>query len=98
MKNIMVVFCGGTFSMIIDKETGGAVPHFHGEELLEKIPEINNLAKISMYEFGMYPGPHMTPERMFELAQKVKEIINRKDIDGVVVTHGTDTLEETAYL
>lgn len=36
MKNIMVVFCGGTFSMIIDKETGGAVPHFHGEELLEK--------------------------------------------------------------
>jgi len=32
MKNIMVVFCGGTFSMIIDKETGGAVPHFHGEK------------------------------------------------------------------
>ncbi|KAB2846880.1 MAG: asparaginase [Melioribacteraceae bacterium] len=98
MKNITVVFCGGTFSMIIDKKTGGAVPHFHGEELLEKIPEANSLAKISMYEFGMFPGPHMTPERMFELAQKVKEIVNRNDVDGVVVTHGTDTLEETAYL
>lgn len=98
MKNIMVVFCGGTFSMIIDKKTGGAVPYFHGEELLEMIPEAQNLAKISMYEFGMYPGPHMTPERMFELSQKIKEIIKNKEIDGVVVTHGTDTLEETAYL
>ena len=98
MKNIMVVFCGGTFSMIIDKKTGGAVPHYHGEELLEMIPEAKDLAKISMYEFGMFPGPHMTPERMLELSLKIKELINSDDVDGVVVTHGTDTLEETAYL
>ena len=98
MKNITVVFCGGTFSMIIDKKTGGAVPHYHGEELLEMIPEAKELAKISMYEFGMFPGPHMTPERMLELSLKIKEIINKDDVDGVVVTHGTDTLEETAYL
>lgn len=98
MKKIMVVFCGGTFSMVIDKKTGGAVPHFHGEDLLKMIPGANDLADISLYDFGMYPGPHMTPEKMLELSLKIKEIINRDDIDGVIVTHGTDTLEETAYL
>ncbi|MBN1299907.1 MAG: asparaginase [Melioribacteraceae bacterium] len=98
MKNILIIFCGGTFSMKIDKETGGAVPHYHGDELLKLIPGINEIANISMYEFGMYPGPHMTPELMMELSKKVKEFINRDDVDGIVITHGTDTLEETAYL
>lgn len=98
MKNIMVVFTGGTFSMKIDEKTGGAVPYFHGDELLELIPDAKGLANLDMFEFGMYPGPHMTPEIMFDLSKKVKSIIERTDIDGVIVTHGTDTLEETAYL
>jgi L-asparaginase len=98
MKNIMVVFTGGTFSMKIDEKTGGAVPYFHGDELLELIPDAKGLANLDMFEFGMYPGPHMTPEIMFDLSKKVKSIIDRTDIDGVIVTHGTDTLEETAYL
>lgn len=98
MKNIMVVFTGGTFSMKIDEKTGGAVPYFHGDELLELIPDAKKIANLDTFEFGMYPGPHMTPEIMFDLSKKVKSIIDRTDIDGVIVTHGTDTLEETAYL
>lgn len=96
-KNILVIFTGGTFSMKIDDKTGGAVPHFHGEELMEMIPEANNLANISIYNFGNYPGPHMTPELMLELSKVVKEYINKNNVDGIIVTHGTDTLEETAY-
>lgn len=98
MKNILIVFTGGTFSMKIDKITGGAVPHFHGNQLLEMIPDASELANISMYEFGMYPGPHMTPELMLDLSKKVKKYIQSDDIDGIIVTHGTDTLEETSYL
>lgn len=98
MKNILIFFTGGTFSMKIDKATGGAVPHFHGNQLLEMIPEVSEYANISMYEFGMYPGPHMTPELMLELSKKVNECIQSDKIDGIIVTHGTDTLEETAYL
>lgn len=83
--------------MMIDKSTGGAVPRYSGEELLEKIPEAKNLASITCFDFGKYPGPHMTPELMFQLSKKIKELISNDRYDGVIVTHGTDTLEETAY-
>ncbi len=98
MKNILVVFTGGTISMKIDSKTGGAVPHFNGEELIKMIPQAKGLANISVYEFGMYPGPHMTPEMMFDLSNKLNEFAKQDDVDGIIVTHGTDTLEETAYL
>ncbi|NWF89978.1 MAG: asparaginase [Ignavibacteriaceae bacterium] len=98
MKNILIVFTGGTFSMMIDEQTGGAVPRFSGEELLKKIPEAKKLAKITCFDFGKYPGPHMTPKLMFKLSKIIRNEILRRKYDGVIVTHGTDTLEETAYL
>ena len=98
MKNILVVFTGGTFSMKIDKETGGAIPRYSGNELIDKIPEANELANIICYDFGNYPGPHMTPQLMLKLSSTIKEKLAEDDFSGVVVTHGTDTLEETAYL
>lgn len=97
-KKVLIVFCGGTFSMKIDEETGGAVPHYSGKELLEKIPEAVELAEISLFQFGNYPGPHMTPETMLDLSKKIDDFIQLGKYDGIVVTHGTDTLEETAYL
>jgi L-asparaginase len=98
MKKILIVFTGGTFSMMIDKLTGGAVPAFTGEELLRMIPVVNDLADIICFDFGKYPGPHMTPELMFKLSGIIKEFLAKEKFDGVIVTHGTDTLEETAYL
>ena len=98
MEKILIVFTGGTFSMMIDENTGGAVPYFSGKELLEKIPEARELAEIDCYDFGKYPGPHMTPELMFKLSAKIKEFLKEDKYKGIIVTHGTDTLEETAYL
>ncbi len=97
MKNILIVFTGGTFSMRIDEKTKSAVPFFNGEELVQMMPQASQLANLSVFEFGNYPGPHMTPELMLHLSKKVNEFAKRTDVDGIIVTHGTDTLEETAY-
>jgi L-asparaginase len=98
MEKILIVFTGGTFSMMIDEKTGGAIPYFSGEQLLEKIPQARELAEIDCYDFGKYPGPHMTPELMLDLSNKIREFLKENKYKGIIVTHGTDTLEETAYL
>jgi L-asparaginase len=98
LKNILIVFTGGTFSMRIDKKTGGVLPKYSGEQLVNKIPEVKKLAEISCFDFGKYPGPHMTPEIMINLSRQIKKRVKEKKYDGIVITHGTDTLEETAYL
>ncbi len=83
--------------MKIDKKTGGAVPRYSGDELLDKIPEAKELADITCYDFGKYPGPHMTPSLMMKLSIKIRELMQQEEYAGIIVTHGTDTLEETAY-
>ena len=98
LKNILIVFTGGTFSMKIDKKTGGLLPRYSGEQLVNKIPEVKKIANINCYDFGKYPGPHITPEIMIDLSKQIKKRIKEKKYDGIVITHGTDTLEETAYL
>lgn len=97
MKNVLIVFTGGTFSMKIDEKTKAAIPFFQGDELVGMMPEARGLANLSIYEFGNYPGPHITPQRMLELSQKINSFLEQNTFDGIIVTHGTDTLEETAY-
>jgi L-asparaginase len=94
---LLMIFTGGTISMIIDKHTGGAIPSLSGGQILERIDGLSALADIDVYEYGKYPGPHMTPHMMYELATITQDTLNQKDYDGVIITHGTDTLEETAY-
>lgn len=94
---IAMVFTGGTISMRIDPQTGGAVPALSGEEILAAVPGAHDLAEFDLTNFGRLPGPHMTPALMLELARDVRAKLTDEAIDGVVITHGTDTLEETAY-
>ncbi len=95
---VAIIFTGGTISMRIDESTGGAVPYLSGYELIELVPSLKDLAELEVYDFGKYPGPHMTLDLMMQLKDTVIKYLNRDDITGVVITHGTDTLEETAYL
>ena len=95
---IAAFFTGGTISMKVDPQAGGAVPALCGKEILDLIPEIASTAEVKVYDVGQWPGPHVTPQRMLELAHRVEEQLAQGGVVGAIVTHGTDTLEETAYL
>jgi L-asparaginase len=95
---IATFFTGGTISMRIDPATGGAIPALSGEEIIAQVPGLDQIANFDLVNFARWPGPHVTPPRMIDLARAVKEKLADEKITGAVVTHGTDTLEETAYL
>ena len=91
-KKILVLHTGGTISMQAD--ASGAVvtsqvnPMNHVSNPLEGI-------EVHALDFLNLPSPHIKPKHMLALYHKIKEEANH--YDGVVITHGTDTLEETAY-
>lgn len=98
MKKVLIIFTGGTIAMKKDLAMNAAVPAMSGEDILDMTPGINKIADIQFLNYSMIPGPHMTPEMMFELSKLIQKKLNEENFDGVVVTHGTDSLEETAYL
>lgn len=95
---IVAVFTGGTISMRHDAALGGAVPALSGRDILAATRGIEDVAAVEVDEFGAFPGPHMTVDRMWALRDRILTHLGRADVSGVVVTHGTDTLEESAYL
>ncbi|KQL35663.1 asparaginase [Psychrobacillus sp. FJAT-21963] len=96
MKNILLIHTGGTISMQIQAETGAVIPIENNPISMEgeKLKEYANIKEIEAFNL---PSPHITPKEMLLLKQIIDESIQKDHIEGVVITHGTDTLEETAY-
>ena len=91
-KKILVLHTGGTISMQAD-DSGAVVtsqdnPMNHVSNPLEGV-------EVHALDFFNLPSPHIKPKHMLALYQKIKE--ETEHYDGFVITHGTDTLEETAY-
>jgi L-asparaginase len=97
MKRVLFLFTGGTISMKIDPATGAAVPALSGREILAFDASISEMCTPEVIDFGRYPGPHITPQRMWEISEILARELVNDEVVGAVVTHGTDTLEETAY-
>jgi L-asparaginase len=97
-KKVLVLFTGGTISMRIDPGTGGAVPALSGREIAGSVPGIDREADLTLEDYARLPGPHVTPEWMWDFKEYLERRLAGPAVDGVVVTHGTDTLEETAFL
>ena len=95
---IALLFTGGTISMKFDHATGAAIPALGADEIVAQVPALAGVADFETEDFSRLPGPHVTPDQMWRLARRVAAWLERPDIDGLVVTHGTDTIEETAYL
>jgi L-asparaginase len=93
-----LLFTGGTISMQLDPATGAAVPALGAAEILAQVPHLRDVADFETEDFSRLPGPHVTAEHMWRLARRAAAWLDRPDIAGLVITHGTDTIEETAYL
>ena len=95
---IGILFTGGTIAMRVDPATGAAVPSMAAADIVAQVPTLAGVADFEFEEFSRLPGPHVTPDRMWALAERAAAWLERGDIDGLVITHGTDTIEETAFL
>lgn len=98
LPKVVVLSTGGTIASKQDPVKGGYVPALSGEELVAAVPAIKKIAQIQVEQISNIPSPDMTPEIWLRLAGRVNELLAKPEIVGIVVTHGTDTLEETAYL
>lgn len=95
MKKILVLHTGGTIAMSED-ETGAVAPGAENPLNQFKNPFDREYELLIENIFNI-PSPHMDPKNMLRLRQRIMEAYEQENIDGVVITHGTDTLEETAY-
>jgi L-asparaginase len=96
---IHLLFTGGTISMQRDPVVGGNVPAHGGARLVEMAPGLRDVGPIRIEDWARVPACHLGPDRLWALRERVREILTGPDApDGIVVTHGTDILEETAYL
>lgn len=92
---VQIITTGGTIGSRIDPVTGGAIPLVSGDELVAMSPGLSEIGEIRVSEFGRLQSWNIGPDVMVDLAHAVREAL--QDVAGVVVTHGTDTMEETAF-
>lgn len=96
MKNLLVIHTGGTISMKKDSatETAGIGSR---NPLLETTDTLTDSSHLNVIEPFHKPSPHMTVTDMVYLKKIIEKEYSEKGYDGVVITHGTDTMEETAF-
>ena len=95
---IHLLFTGGTIAMRPDKAAWGNVPALDGNAITKRIDGLAAIAPIQVEDWGPFPSSHLDLTRLWSLRERVREVLAEGTATGVVIAHGTDTLEETAYL
>ncbi|MCB1656559.1 MAG: asparaginase, partial [Pseudomonadales bacterium] len=67
------------------------------DQLIAGVPELSQLANVRGEQVMQIASESITNDNLLQLGRRVAELADSEDVDGIVITHGTDTLEETAY-
>jgi L-asparaginase len=97
LPEVAVLSLGGTISSTQAEGGSGVAPSLTGEALVEDVPEISEVAQVSADSFRQVPGSELVLGDLIELATEIEGRIDT-GAAGVVVTQGTDTIEETSFV
>ena len=97
LPRLHVLATGGTIAMRTDTVEGGPVPAVTGQELIAASPGLQHVGQVTVDEFANIPSERMRPADWLLLARQLRQLLARDGADGIVILHGTDTMEETAF-
>lgn len=97
LPRVVVLATGGTIASKYDAAVGGLVPALTGADLVQAVPELAALARVEVEQVVNVSSSNMTPDVWLRISRRMNAALTQADVAGVVVTHGTDTLEETAF-
>ncbi len=100
LPNIVILATGGTIAGTGATSTttvGYAAAKVGVDDLIKAVPELKQVANVTGEQVFQIASENMSNEHWLTLAKRVNTLLAKPDVDGIVITHGTDTIEETAY-
>ena len=95
-RKISVIALGGTIAMQKNHASAGVMPELTAADLIGAVPQLGDVADITAQTFCVVPSGHLTFDILDNLRAEIDQQI-KNGADGIVLTQGTDTIEETAY-
>jgi L-asparaginase len=96
-RTVLVLTLGGTIAMTRTATASGVTPTLTGSDLVAAVPGLKGAAEVATEDFRQMPGASLAVSDIVSLVDRLQRA-ERDGVNGIVVTQGTDTLEETAYM